>query len=641
MWAYARTIRLRPAPALLAALSYTLSGFLTTRFVHLSIMAGAALIPAVLWGIERLLQQPTRRRFVVATVCVALQAVSGHPQVPVYTAVAAGVYVAVQAGWAAWAERTWRPLLSLVQLAVVYLTAYALAALQLVPWFELATFSPRAAGASYDFVTFQSLGGRDWWLWLFPYAFGAARQSWLAPALPSLPHSIYVWERSAYIGVAPLLLAAVGAASLLWRPRAFASALPRRQGWALVAVLVSCGLIAAGRYTPVGHLVYALPVLGKLRAYSRAVAVVACAGSALAGLGLQAVLSLQPRRWPAARRWLVGAGVALLIAGVAGVAALPELSWRAPAAWLPLALLLAAVTLIPWWRRRWGQRALLALVALDLALFAANFNPTTAPAEFTAVPASVAFLQRDPSLFRTASFISTNSLAPSTARSQQALSWGLADSLSSINGFNSLQPRRYTDLLFGPAVGDVSYGFLGDGRLLQPDYPLLSLLDVKYALVQPQSDVTPGPTWTRVFADDQVAIYRNTRPFGRAFFVNSARPATAEQALARCALPRSTRAPPRWSRAPTPTSWPVSAVQIAASRSLSASPTSTSYRSRSARPTAAFWSSASRGSPAGRPRLTVCPRRSTAPTMCCAASSCRPASTPLSCATAPRPSPSA
>jgi hypothetical protein len=144
---------------------------------------------------------------------------------------------------------------------------------------------------------------------------------------------------------------------------------------------------------------------------------------------------------------------------------------------------------------------------------------TTDPAVFRRVPPSVQFLQRDPDLFRVAVFITTDILPPEVAQSQLALSWALPYHIDDINGFNSLQPRRYTDVLFGPEVGDVSYGMLRDERLLQLDSRLLSMLDVKYLLVQPQAQLIPPAEWQPVFVDDTVAIYRNPWWQGRAAFV--------------------------------------------------------------------------------------------------------------------------
>lgn len=571
MFAYVRSLRLSLLAAAVAALVFMFNGFLVARVVHLSIMAGAALIPAVFWGFERLLQRPGPRSFALAATLVCLQALAGHPQVPVYTAVALGVYALALIRWRD--HGGWRTLLPLVQLAAIYVVGYALAAIQLAPWIEFATFSPRAAGASYQLVAGQSLARFDWLLFLFPYGYGGLQSNWLQTT-PAWDLPVYLWERLAYVGLLPLALAGLGLAELrrLGRdPSRMRSgvAIPDEQArfqrerlWALAAVLVVTLLIAAGSSTPFGRLIYALPVIGKLRAYARAVAVSCFVLAALAAYGLERlrVVPVRARRGDngpiIAGAVLVGVvTLALLAANAIGAAGFAStirepmykvmldrsLQLAQANAYVPLLLALASAAVL--WSCRLGltplrSGALIAVIAVDLLSFALSFNPTTDPAIFARVPDSVAFLRDDPELFRTASFVRDDRIPPEIAQQQLAISWAIAYGIEDINGFNSLQPRRYTDFLFGPQIEDVSYGFLVDPTLLDPRSHLLNMLNVKYALVQPQSGIVP-PTvtgdvwsdlrqanpeaaaarpWQRVFENEQVTIYRNPNVYPRAFF---------------------------------------------------------------------------------------------------------------------------
>lgn len=560
MWAYTRALGLSRLAALAGALAYMANGFLVARVVHLSIMAGAALIPLVFWSVEGLLQRPARGRLALAAGCIALQLLSGHPQVPLYTALALALYVLVVTVQRWWQERHSTAWLPLLLLPVAYLLAGGLAAIQLLPWIELARFSPRAAGASYAFVTAHSLRGWDWWLWFFPYGYGGPRVSWWQ-GLPATPLPAYLWERLAYVGLLPLALALLGvAAPVPAAPRG--AARPDRR-WALLVVLVALALIAAGAATPVGRLVYALPLIGRLRGYARAVSLVCLALTALAAYGLDALRERRVRPW-------VVSGVALALPGVVGsvllVAALTPplpltsdappsrvmagqaLRWPLPNAFLPLFLALASAALLLAARRRLTPRLgwlMIALIGIDVFGLALSFNPTTTPAVFERVPPSVRWLRRDQDLFRTASFVVEDVLPPATAQAQLAISWAMAYGFEEINGFNSLQPRRYTDVLFGPDVEDVSYGFLGDGRLLCPGHTLLSMLNVRYALIQPDTGIDPrrdcgselvAPAerdafWTRVYSDTNVAIYRNPQPHPRAYAARQVRSMSDARAI--------------------------------------------------------------------------------------------------------------
>jgi hypothetical protein len=551
MWGYARSLRLSHAAALLAAVAYMFSGFLAARVVHLSILAGAALIPLVFWSVERLLQRPSTGSFALVAAAVALQALAGHPQVPIYTAVGAGIYAAAIVARRALRSRRARESLALVSLAGAWAAGYGLAAIQLVPWIELASFSPRAAGASFELVAGQSLARWDWLLWLFPYGYGGPRES-LLQSLPAWNLPVYLWERMAYVGLLPLALALVGIAELARRPATHAQADgdPRERRdrlWALLAVLIVTGLIAAGDSTPVGRLVYALPAIGKLRAYARAISVASFALVVFAAFGLDRLRrsreSSDPAAIVAALALVVVTGGTLLLTHSAAIGAIVDsqrepmhrvmlgdvLRWPNANAIVPVSLAILAAALLIAARRRLTPAiiaVMIALTLLDVGGFAATFNPTMPPDDFERVPPSVQLMRRDSQPYRTASFIRRDVLPPRVAQSQLAISWSLPYAIEAINGFNSLQPRRYTDVLFGPDVGDVSYGFLGDGRLLCDDHHLLSTLNVRYALIQPDARIVPGrdcdalggdSAWRRIYSDAEVIVYRNTAPHPRAY----------------------------------------------------------------------------------------------------------------------------
>jgi hypothetical protein len=272
----------------------------------------------------------------------------------------------------------------------------------------------------------------------------------------------------------------------------------------------------------------------------------------LAAFGMQRLIEPGPRRERVARPslLLIAIVTALAPVGVLWLARLqpfqrvmnlqPEelahLQIARPNAGIPLALALLSAALLLWWsRRRAGavsQALALGLVLLDLGGFAAAFNPTTDPQLYRRPPEVLAAFSAETAPFRKATILPSNDLDNRTAQERLAVSWGMVYGVEDINGFNSLQPRRYTDYLFGPQVEDVSYGLLDNARLLRPESPILSALNVKYVLVP--GDLPPLDSPLRmVYANQQVRVYENPQAYPRAYFADALRGETDPQAVLR------------------------------------------------------------------------------------------------------------
>lgn len=543
---FARALNLSRAAALVAALAFMFCGFLTARVVHLSILSGAALVPWAFLGVDGALRPRTARWFALGALAIAIQAVSGHPQVPIYTALGLGLYALLRGAERWYLTGSWLALaFPMLRLVGMYLLGYAVAAIQLVPWVELGTLSPRAAGASFEFVFGNSMAASNWLLFLFPYLYGALGAGLFAATPLSVAGGSRLWEHSAYVGVVTLGLALVALLSLRLPQRVTATTrrqldanAVRAQFTALFfALLLLCSvLMAAGKYTPLGQVIYALPVIGKLRDVERVIVLASFALAFLAGLGVQRLSAGGVRR---------GVVLAALIplALVVGTLAAAHTPWfqtlmalkpdevanlalARPNAWVPLVLAtLGAAWLIGWGRMRRpmvGAGFAVLLVAVDIGLcYAMPFNPVDQPDLFAQVPDVVQFLRRDPGPFRVAMYLANNQLPNVEARESLAVSWAMNYGIEDINGFNSLQPRRYTDYLYGPQVEDVSYGYLNDPARFQPADPTLSSLNVKYVLVPVWDSPPLGAHLRLVYNNAYVRVYENTLVGPRAFFADS------------------------------------------------------------------------------------------------------------------------
>jgi hypothetical protein len=381
----------------------------------------------------------------------------------------------------------------------------------------------------YGFVFATSTTGREWLLFFFPYLLGAPGKSLFTNGPAEIAATVRAWEHSGYVGMLPLALAAIA----LWhlgeltlrsrgeappQPPDHASIVRRWYSLVFLVLLVGIGVtLAAGSNTPLAAVVYRTPVLGSLRAVERGLVLASFALAVMAGFGMQRVVESPERRAPCA---VAGAG----LVGVLALAVWRQhLPLSSAIAYVPVVFAGCSALLLLWWSWRPSgavSRSLAAgLVMCDMGLYAVSFNATAGRGIYRYVPTSHGVMRGDGEPFRKATvLVETNDVSTRVAQEAMALSWGMVYGVEDVNGFNSLQTRRYTDYLFGPQQNDVSYGYLRNPALLRSDNPVLSSLNVRYVLVPRAERSSLGPHLRLVFADASVSVYENTQAYPRAYF---------------------------------------------------------------------------------------------------------------------------
>jgi hypothetical protein len=366
-----------------------------------------------------------------------------------------------------------------------------------------------------------------------------------------MDQAVRAWEHSGYVGILPLPLAvvALGHFAQLTRRLHTLRAAETSEGsmlrhrWYsllfLVLLLVLGLLLAAGWHTPLSQVVHRTPVLRSLRAVERGLVLASFALTLLGGLGLQRILERPtPRPWLLLPAILIVAVPAFFtwhaqqpgLQPLFGMAPqdLANLTLKLPIAHIPLLLALSSGLLLMWWSFRQagfltGVLAM-ALVLVDLGIYTTSFTPTANGRLYRYRPQVTSALHGDGQLFRKATvLIQPTDGANRAAQETLAMSWGMVHGVEDINGFNSLQPRRYTDYLFGPETQDVSYGYLRNAPLFQPDSPILSSLNVRYVLVPRGEPVDLGQHLRQVFKNASVTVFENTLVYPRAYFVERVR----------------------------------------------------------------------------------------------------------------------
>ncbi|MEP6568947.1 MAG: YfhO family protein [Acidobacteriota bacterium] len=367
---YARRSGASIAGAALTSLVWQWSAFMVAKVGQTNVVQTAALLPWVLWAVDRYGMSGKRRDGVLLAALVAVQIFAGHQQTFAYSFLLAAVYAVVMARASSGRERS-AHLRSLVLLSA----GVVLAAVQILPTIELLRNSLRAT-ASYDFFSSFSMPPRFVLTLFAPYIMGGGtgqlfRAPYIGPA--------FVGEYIVYVGAATIMLALAG---LLLKPDT------RTRFW--TAVVIVCLALAVGRFLPLQayKLVYYIPVLNLFRVPARHLMEVEFALAVLAGRGLTAVTSLSTAGESGAkvRRAVIAAGGSVFLLTCLTVSwwrpsdfqlgrVAPVTILRAPELFFPI--LIAGLSALALWMfaRKSGPRSrfrcafLFAILVVDLCLW--------------------------------------------------------------------------------------------------------------------------------------------------------------------------------------------------------------------------------------------------------------------------------
>jgi hypothetical protein len=286
---------------------FALSGYLGAQVEHVNQLQVSAWLPWVFLIFEMVVRQSAsrqepgrhilkgrlinlwqvRRYIALLGLVITLMLLAGHTQTIYISLFGLGLYGLFRPGVCWWPPgRLISSLLSnlmdLHPLIPAVLLAVLMSAAQLLPTLELARHSIRAGGLSYNEAVAFSLNPLKSWLTILP-PYGVDLEAQLGPAFS---------EYIAYIGMVPLLLAALGAL-YLWRART-------GPGLGLGVIGLTGFLLAFGVFTgPVYLALYFLmPGFKLFRVPARWLLLYAFAVSLFAAVGFG---RLEDKRW----RWVV------------------------------------------------------------------------------------------------------------------------------------------------------------------------------------------------------------------------------------------------------------------------------------------------------------------------------------------------
>jgi hypothetical protein len=476
--------------AIVTSLTWQWSSFLITHIGHTNILQTAAMLPWILWALDGYGARPRRGRGILLAVLVALQCFTGHQQTFAYSLMLAVPYAVVRARASSERKKAYLRSLWLIAAGVL------LAAVQIVPTFELLRNSPRAS-ISYSYFTAFSLPPRFILTFLAPYLMGGGDgllfKAWYVGPT-------FYGEYAAYVGVTGIILA-------LFAVLAARDTLTKF--WAIVVPVAL--LLALGRFAPLGFykLIYLIPVLNLFRVPARHLLEVDFALAVLAGRGLSALLI--NRTNPQLIRRAAYASVMVVVATFLIVTLArpanfkmgrdaPVTLLRTPELFVPVVLSLLAAWAV--WRFARNNRAATALLLLvlvvDLALWgqSSGWRKASAPRNFElwTEPDTVLFLHQQEKeqpgapfriLTEDQVFDPDQPVGPpaggawvATLQPDIYMMYGI-ENAAGYDGFGLARYQRFAaDMKTWGELGDAERALRGSGREID-------LLNVRYLLTRP------------------------------------------------------------------------------------------------------------------------------------------------------------
>lgn len=347
-----------------AALAFSLSGYLIARSSFLSINAAVAWLPWIILAVDRLAETFSRKTerilrikaVLILAIVLAMQWLAGHAQTSWYSLCLMLVWCLWRGAASGGFRGAMRAFSGLIPSAMM---AFCLSAVQLLPTLEYLAFSQRAAQVERDFALSYSF-----WPWRF--------LGLLAPDLFGNPgrgefwgYANY-WEDAIYIGILPLILA--GCAVI----RSLKSKSDGQLGILLLAVVLMGFLLGLGKNTPVFPFLFDhIPTFNLFQAPTRWNLLSVFCLALLAGKGAELWQEEQQQLVPLfwVRLGTVGACAAGIVA-LMGSRFLEGIKESLAPALASAAFLAALGGAIAWRRRlrpsRYWEMAIVAFVAFDL-----------------------------------------------------------------------------------------------------------------------------------------------------------------------------------------------------------------------------------------------------------------------------------
>ena len=265
-WTRRGVLQLQALPAFLGACAWMLCGWVVAKSQFPNMLQAIAWVPAVLWAGEAVTARANFRSTLILALVLALQLLAAHAQISLLSGYMLAFYAFYR--W-----RTTQPRRSALRVAACLAGAIVLAGLlslgQTLPVLESLNATVRQSLSLFDASRFSLV---PWTIGILivPHFYGnPMKGAW------NYPFDINIWESACYLGIAPLILAAI-AASRAPRARFWV-------GWTISFLWLSMGVFG-GLYALA---YFVLPGVARFHDAGRFLAGFSLGGAILAALGAQ------------------------------------------------------------------------------------------------------------------------------------------------------------------------------------------------------------------------------------------------------------------------------------------------------------------------------------------------------------------
>ncbi|MBN1383932.1 MAG: YfhO family protein [Elusimicrobia bacterium] len=476
LFMYLRSIGLGYYPSLFSAVAFCFSGFFIMRIPHINRINAACWAPLLFYFIERFLQKQQMKWIISAGIVLGLQFLAGAPQIAYYSFLVVTTYLLF---------RCWKIkgkiLLFGKSILILGIVGIGLAAVQLIPTYELTRQSTRAKGVTYEYASkSNTYSFKNLITFVAPYFYDNPADGSYKTVRNG---KVYIFsENCCYMGLITLILA-VGSILLIKNSHI-------RYFW-LLMIGSLLFVISDLPFYEMGW--YVIPGFRFFRVPQRLLLFTALALSVLAGFSMEHILKVFPASGGSAR-----GGRKLQVYGI-----IPTLA--------------------------------IVLLTVDLFVFNNKYNVTVGK-EYLNRPETVKFLKEDGSKFRIRSLNPERtamniynmfggwdkSLGPYFVyRDLLPCNSNLIWNISSAKGYSPLPPARYKDM-----ERQVKFSYSPEGRIQFDDkaMKILNLLGCKYLLSLwdiKSRDIVLRKKISYPWEDiPALKIYENKKVLPRAFILN-------------------------------------------------------------------------------------------------------------------------